>query len=109
MDRAAMGLPGRQETTMKIETAQRLVAEAVAIAGHVPLYGEAATYEVRELKGADKKGSWITGCPTRDMMGYVRIPKRGQAQFIARVRDIIARREAILADRAERLAMARER
>jgi hypothetical protein len=69
---------------MKIETAQKIVREAAEIAGHVPLYGERRTYEVRELKGADESGSWITGCPTSSMMGYVRIPKRGQAQFIAR-------------------------
>ena len=91
---------------MKIETAQRLVAEAAEILGYVPLYGETTTYQVREIKGMDDSGSWITGCPTASMAGYVRIPKRGQAQFIARVKEIIARKDIILAERKARVAVA---
>lgn len=94
---------------MKLETAQRLVADAAQIAGYVPLYGERQTYEVREIKGADDSGAWITGCPTASLSAYVRIPRRGQTQFIARAKDIIARKDAILADRAERVAAALDR
>jgi hypothetical protein len=94
---------------MKIETAQKLLAEAVAITGHVPLYGEKRTYEVRELKGADPSGHWITGCPTERLTGYVRIPRSGQVQFMARIKAIIKDKDAISAKRADLLAQARER
>ena len=60
--------------------------------------------EVREIKGNDPNGAWITGCLTASLMGYVRIPRSGQVRFMARVRDIIARKDEILAARAKVLA-----
>lgn len=62
---------------MRVETARQLVAQAAEIAGCVPLYGERGTYEVREIRGVDERGAWITNCLTSSLMGYVRIPKGG--------------------------------
>ncbi len=81
---------------MKIEQAKALLAEAVAIAGCVTLDG----YEIRELKGVDGTGRWITGCPTRTLMGYVRIKRSGQAAFVAACRAVVAHRDEIVAHRA---------
>jgi hypothetical protein len=89
--------------TMTIERARILLAEAVAINGHVPL----DEYQIRALKGLDDQGRWITGCPTRSLAGYVRIKRgAGQATFLRACRAILAHRDEILQRRAETLAAA---
>jgi hypothetical protein len=88
-----------EERQMKMETAQRLVAQAANIAGFVPLYTERGVCEVREIKGEDHRGAWITNCPTSNMMAYIRIPRSSQVRFVARARDIIARAGEIRAQR----------
>lgn len=94
---------------MKLETAQALIRQAAAINGHVPVYGETATYEVRAIQGVDAQGAWITSCPTATLRAYVRIPRRGQAAVIARAKTIIAREAEIRAERAARLQAALDR
>jgi len=84
---------------MKIETAKALVAQAAAINGFVPMLAAEGTLEVREIKGVAENGAWITNVPTRSLMGYVRIARKGQPTFIARAKDIIARKDEILAAR----------
>lgn len=77
-----------------------LIAEAIAINGHIVIHGSRGKYEIRSIRKDTESSDWITDAriPT-NLSEFVRIRKANQPLVMDQVRYIIANKDSILAKR----------